>query len=343
MGKNKYPQLIRESGLTIYDLIQPGSELHIDISELEQILTQELIGIDVQNFKGRTRSRSKFLKGKVCEALGYPIPEAFRRGYPKLPGQELDVYAQEKNNLQVWNEQIQFNRRYAILIIDPQGIVSNVRVITGDQLQKYDKSGKLTTKYQAIFRSGTRGLLSEEDTKAIQVHLSKNPPKLFSDSPTSNPKSNSLMSIAEVHRRLSKVEGEVLAIGGTRRLAFHAAICNALGYSGYSDKGTYPDVPGQLIEMKLQMARTIDLGLVLPNSDGPISGITLSGDSVTPMDIRYVIVDASSQDDKYETLKVNKLYVVTGADFFKHFNLMEGKGKNEKLQIHLPKDYFPWL
>jgi hypothetical protein len=329
--------------LTIYEEIQSDSELHIGIEELEEILTQELIGIDVQSFKGRTRSRSKYLKGKVCEALGYPIPEAFRRGYPKLPGQDLDVYGQEKSNLQMWNEEIQPNRRYAILLINQEGVVANVRVLSGEQLRKYDSTGTQTSKFQAIFQPKTNGLLSVEDSESIVPYLSKHPPKSFTNSPTANPEPHSLLSIAEVYKRLSVIEGQILGFGGTRRLDFHATACKALGYNEYSDKGTFPDIPGQLLELKLQTARTIDLGLVLPNSTSPIPGIELEGNTVIPKDIRYVIAHADSQNDGYKTLKIKKLYVLTGADFFDHFERMMGKDQNKKRQHLLPEEFFPWL
>ena len=39
-----------------------------------------------------------------------------------------------------------------------------------------------------------------------------------------------------------------------------------LGYSRYEDKGQFPDIRHQLLEVKLQTSPTIDLGLVLPSS-----------------------------------------------------------------------------
>jgi hypothetical protein len=345
MGKNRQVNRIAASRLTIYDELPVDSDLRIESEELEQILRGALTGIDVAHLP--LRSRSKFVKSRVCEAMGYPVPLSFGRTRPRFPGQDLDLYVQQSRNLQVWNEAIQLNRRYAIAILSPKCIINNVHVLSGLDLQKLDKTGKLTSKNQAILRTAEEGRLSVQDTKLLNAQLTKRVGKTLSGLPTDQPNSKSLLSIGEVHRRLKGIEGKVFKYGSAtderiRGFILHEAVCHALGYSTYRDKGTFPDIPAQLLEVKLQTKPTIDLGIVLPDSTEPLEGLELSEKAVSPSDIRYAVFDAAKGDDPI-MFRITKVYLVTGADFFKHFSLMKGKGINTKLQIPLPKEYFPWL
>jgi hypothetical protein len=345
MGKNRQVSRIAASRLTIYDELPVDSDLRIASEELEQLLRKGLKGIDVAHLP--LRSRSKFVKSRVCEIMGYPAPLSFARLRPRFPGQNLDLYIQKSRNLQVWNEAIQLNRRYAIAILSPKGVIVNVHVLSGIDLQKLDKTGKLTSKNQAILRTAEEGRISKQDTKVLYSQLTKRVGKILSGSPTDQPNSKSLLSIGELHRRLKSIEGKDFKYGGVtderlRGVILHEAVCSALGYSAYRDKGIFPDIPAQLLEVKLQTKPTIDLGIVLPNSTEPLEGLKLSGNSISPSDIRYAIFDADSAGG-HSTFRITKVYLVTGADFFKHFSLMKGLGTNAKLQILLPKEYFPWL
>jgi hypothetical protein len=66
-----FPQRIRKSGLTIYDPIIVGSKLWIPAPELEAILGRALRGVNLAALALRTRS--KRVKERVAEALGYPL------------------------------------------------------------------------------------------------------------------------------------------------------------------------------------------------------------------------------------------------------------------------------
>src|SRR5207249_11327266 len=70
----------------------------------------------------------------------FPYTTLFR----SFPGQDLDVYVQKANNLQVWNEKISPTRRYAILRLNQSDEVVNVRVVTGETLAALDATGTLT-------------------------------------------------------------------------------------------------------------------------------------------------------------------------------------------------------
>ena len=94
-------EAIRESGLSIYDPIEIGDpEFWIPTPELEALLSRALKGISFAGLPLRTRS--KVMKGHVCQALGYPVPSMFKKTQPRFPGQLFVTYIQKSNNLQIW-------------------------------------------------------------------------------------------------------------------------------------------------------------------------------------------------------------------------------------------------
>ena len=127
----KIVSAIRSSGLLIYDPLDDRPELFIDHRSLERILNTGLKGL---NLNYPLRTRSKILKSKICEVLGYPVPTRFKKTQPRFPGQNFDTYVQKANNLQIWNEEVADSRRYVVIRVDSMGIVTGVRVITGKAL-----------------------------------------------------------------------------------------------------------------------------------------------------------------------------------------------------------------
>ena len=97
---SEYRKRIQESQLTIYDSLDGSPKLLIPITDLEAILRSSLQGM-LLDFPIRTRS--KYVKSAICEAIGYPVPKSFRKTQPRFPGQDFDVYVQKSNNLQIWN------------------------------------------------------------------------------------------------------------------------------------------------------------------------------------------------------------------------------------------------
>jgi hypothetical protein len=65
----------------------------------------------------------------------------------------------------------------------------------------------------------------------------------------------------------------------------HHAVCSTLGMAEYADTGSFPDVLEQLVEVKLQTAATIDLGLVSPDDSTPLELFP----RVRHCDVRYVV------------------------------------------------------
>lgn len=340
---NDYSKRIRESGLGIYDVISLSDPLfYIPTDALEQILDSGLRAISLAGLPLRTRS--KVVKTEICKALGYPVPRSFMKTQPRFLGQNFDVYTQKSLNLQIWNEDIDPERRYVLIRVDEDDVIRRVKVLTGDQLAIYDNTGTLTTKYQATMRHfGESRLLSRGDTPKIQSLLAQSPSGVRSRLPNSAPTQGEILPIEMVYESLMPLVGTSLprmdALQERNRGAeLHRGVCRHLGYRTYTDDGTYPDILNQLIEIKLQMSPTIDLGLHSPNEEKPFAN--LNGLPLQSADIRYVIFDAGINPDDSSLVRLNCLYIVTGDDFATNFPLFGGKVQNAKMQLPLPLNFF---
>jgi hypothetical protein len=334
-------QLISESGLSIYDLLDPASPIHFDILVLEEHLREQLVG---RGLNYPLRTRAKYSKSYVAEAMGYPIPKTFAKTRPRFLGQNLDVYVQKANNLQIWNEEVDALRRYAIIRVDNASLVSDVRVVTGEALALLDTTGTLTQKYQASRRAIFKGskLVSPEDTDQLRsaLLLADHVDITSGHSPTARPEPGSVLPISRVFEKLQSLIGTKLRYGRLdqerkRGAVLHCLASQALGYQSYADTGQFPDILNQALEVKLQTLSTIDLGLVSPDSESPAQEV---GEGIRHRDVRYAVFFASRIGDA--ELGLDEVVVVTGEEFFTEFQRFEGKVTNKKIQIPLPSDFF---
>jgi hypothetical protein len=334
---------IRDSGLSIYDLVDIADTKHwIPDHALETILTQKLAGVLLAGLPNRTRS--KVAKQKVCEALGYPIPKSFKRTKPRFLGQNFDVYTQKANNLQVWNDEVDAFRRYAIIQISEMGLITKVKVISGTILAALDNTGTLTQKYQARYTPASEPaeLVTPLDTfqllRLIKTGFQPSP-RL---SPASGPQVNQIIPIRDIFKSLSSLIGKSFPDAGSdqernRGGALHKLACQALGYKLYQDDGQFPDIRNQLVEVKLQTAQTIDLGLVTPSSAATLPLPSLNGLEIRHCDIRYAIFHGVIEGGM---VRLARLSVTMGEGFFARFPQFQGKVINRKLQIPLPANFF---
>jgi len=333
---NKYYDSIKNSGLTIYDSVP--NDLFIPNDDLEIILREGLKGLSTEGLPIRTRS--KVVKSKICEILGYPTPKTFLKTQPRFFGQNFDTYIQKSDNLQIWNEEITPARRY-VLIREENNVLTNVVVITGNQLANYDTTGTLTQKFQAKLYTNDIGgaLYSRFDTEIIRNFVTtdyKLPKLLYS--PTDYPIVENLLSIKSIYEKLKSLIGLSFKNPGidqerTRGAFLQKAVSKILGYKIHEDNGQFPDVVNQLLELKLQTSPTIDLGLVTPSSTD-FCNFTLCNQKIRHCDIRYAVFDAKIEHDN---VVIKGIYLTTGEDFFNHFQQFSGKTVNRKIQIPLPK------
>lgn len=337
-------QRIQDSGLNIYDLIEEGDKrLWLTNPELEKLLDYKLIGISLRGLP--LRSRSKKVKSDVCASLGYPIPKSFKKTQPRFPGQKFDTYIQKSNNLQIWNEDLDLNRRYVLIKLNEVDVVSKIRVVLGRTLAPLDKTGTQTQKYQARLQEPEKiyELISYTDTANIiglcgnQEHID-----LSSHSSNDDPINGKLLPISAVYKKLKLLVGVKFSNPGidqerNRGAALHQLVCEALGFSICKDSGQFPDIRNQLLEVKLQTSPTIDLGLVPPDSTNPLDIYHLNFIPIRHCDVRYAIFYGKIEDG---LVKITNLIVTNGIDFFDRFPRFEGKGLNKKIQIRLPQNFF---
>lgn len=337
---------ISSSGVSIYDELGADDPRYFDTHSLEMILLNRLRGL---TWAYPIRTRAKVAKTAVCEALGYPVPRSFKKTQPRYPGQDFDLYVQKSNNLQIWNEEVAPNRRYVLIRLNSADEVVGVRVLTGEEVARFDRTGTLTSKYQAKRRDdrvadhGPVVLASEADTSRFHKVLvptgALSETTLQSLSPVAAPKRSATFSISGLVNRLGGLIGTTTSDPGldqerNRGAELHRAVCGALGLGSYADHGQFPDIKCQALEVKLQTSPTIDLGLVSPDSEERIDGL----EPLRHCDMRYAVFYGENTDP--ETIMLTGLVVVTGADFFTEFRRFGGLVQNRKLQIPLPEYLF---
>ncbi len=339
----RYFDAIRASGLGLYDAIAiDDRRLWIPTSQLEALIDCGLRGLRLAGLPLRTRS--KVVKTRVCEVLGYEAPASFKRTRPRFPGQMFDVYIQKSDNLQIFNEDIAASRRYVIVRVSEADVVTRVRVVTGDRLAQLDTTGTLTHKYQARCIPGRdkAELICAQDTRGLRPLVAPAVDLRQVTAPTLLPVAREILSIDAVFARLSPLLGRRFPNAGAdqernRGAALHALVCKALGYRHYQDDGKFPDVRHQLLEVKLQTSPTIDLGLVAPDSTALLDMPAINRYRIRHCDVRYAVFHAAIVNGQVE---LRHLFVTTGEAFFTRFARFGGKGRNAKLQIPLPRNFF---
>lgn len=339
----RYVAAIRGRGLSIYDPIAIGDpDVWIPTPELQALLNDGLRGVSLAGLPLRTRS--KVVKSRVCEVLGYPVPSSFKKTRPRFPGQLFDTYTQKSNNLQVWNEELSASRRYVLIRVSEGDVITRVKVVTGDALALLDTTGTLTRKYQAscIPDTQTTELITAKDTARLLPFVRSDVDLSRITSPVLHPAAGCILPIRELFARLTTLVGKRFPDVGAdqernRGAALHRLVCKALGYSTYQDDGQFPDIRHQLLEVKLQTSPTIDLGLVTPESNEPLDVPMIGRKQIRHRDVRYGIFYGAVDNG---TIEVTHFFLTTGAGFFARFPQFQGKVLNAKLQIPLPADFF---
>jgi hypothetical protein len=346
-----YAQNIQGSQLSIYDPIDPQDKaLWIPRAELEALLNAGLSQFSLQGLPIRTRS--KVVKQQICKILGYPVPRTFKKTQPRFIGQDFDVYIQKSNNLQIWNEDIQPDRRYVLVRVSAEDLIERVKVVTGDVLERLDTTGTLTQKYQARLSVGVEPaeLIVEKDTLPLQKLFDQNQAdRKTADRATGNqaistdtPIPQNLLPIAELFERLKPLVGQEFEDAGydqerNRGAILHRLVCRQLGYEQCPDDGRFPDIRNQLLEIKLQTSSTIDLGLVRPNSEALLAMPEINGLRIRHCDVRYALFYGRTDGNM---VVLSHFFLTTGAAFFSRFQQFQGQVVNRKIQIPLPKDFF---
>lgn len=339
----KRAESIRDQGLDIYTSVEAvDPDLFFPDKELAVYLEFALHG---RELGGPIRTRSKLAKQMVASALGYGTPASFKRTRPRFPGQDLDIHVQQDNNLQIWNQDISPEQRYVLIRPDSNDIVQTVRVVRGQQLALWDRTGTLTSKFQAKRRSGRAEslLVSSSDTELFIRTFDPNPLPggvLLETLSSRPPMTGLVMPIDQVFERVTNVIGTRLQAtrpsqDRIRGELLQQRISDELGIGEYANFGQWPDIVSQALEVKLQTSPTIDLGLILPNDRARARAL---GPPIRHCDARYVIVYGGALETG--EVELHTVVVSTGADFFEEFVQFGGLVQNHKRQIRLPSDLF---
>lgn len=235
--------LVADLDVDIYDPLTNHSEAVYTTTELEALLGQALRG---QVFDAPIRTRAKLAKQAAAEALGYPVPKSLRKTKPRFPGQDLDVFVQQSDNLQIWNDEVSPTRRYAIIGLDADSRVQAVRVVEGTDLAPFDRTGTLTSKYQAKRIGGRTGsaLVAPRDTSEFIHELAPvtdlKDSTLQSMCPADQPAYGRVFTVETLYHRLQSLVGRGLPYSRSERQRgefLHRAVCEELGLGSYSDTG----------------------------------------------------------------------------------------------------------
>lgn len=332
-------EAIRQSGRSIYDSLADRPELVLSIDEIETLLRHEIIG---QVIPGAVKTRAKLAKERVTEALGYPVPSSFKSVRPRLQNQRLEVAVQLSDNLQIWNQaEIEPTHRFALLRPDRDARIVAVKVLSGDAIAALDRTGKLTSKFQASRKTGQAGsiLVSFADTARMSRLLA--PIDGGTGQMTSEPPvEGGVIPVVEVFNRLSQIVGMTIPDPGVlqdrqRGESVQQLVAAALRSGPYRNFGQWPDIRSQAIEVKLQLAHTVDLGLVLPSSEAAAEDL---GHDLRHCDVRYAVFYAERVSET--EIQIVSLVLSTGRDFFDEFMQFGGNISNSKLQMPLPRDLF---
>ena len=373
----QYVEAIRQSGLTIYHPVESGDpDLWIPTSILEQLLNAELSGVSLVGLPLRTRS--KRVKQLICRALGYPVPSSFKKTRPRFPGQLFDTYVQKSNNLQVWNEDIAPTRRYVIVRVSSNDVVTRVKVIRGAALATLDKTGTLTQKYQARLIPGSVAteLVAELDTELLRsvvradataratAHIvnPSRPAQLIADMdmvsgrsnlqtgidlgrwtrPVDLPQIDRLLPIRQIYEKLRSLIGCSFPDSGYDQERNRGAALHRL-VCECLEYAEYLD-DGQFPDVRHQLLE-VKLQTSATIDLGlvcPDSEEALDMPKIEGQQIRHCDVRYALfyAETDGQMVTITHFFLTTGEKFFTRFPQFQGSVTNKKLQIPLPPDFF---
>lgn len=296
---------------------------------------------------------------KVALKDDYEVLPKRGKGVPRLLAELVDTYiitTGKSYNLQVWNRFP--NSGLAIIrynngeIISPSDIrfifvkidtinekIDSIIILTPTYIEnKFGVFGKPTIKNQLLVSEKERTKIITGDKVDFRpdtfniVSISQKAYKV----PTSlaqNFNTTDVLSLDIIKTVVAdKLIGTILDGGDTktRGQALERKVLDLLGYGEDSKLvGGYPDVPNQLLEVKVQDTQTIDLGLYSPQFNEPIAGV----DGCTTEDVRYLIALTNAKSHIVEGVILS-----SGLRLGDRFSYVSDK--SFKCQRSIPMDFF---
>ena len=339
----------------------PSNDTLYTTSELE-ISLMKLVGTKIpQNIT--IVQRKHWITYEVLKLLGYRKPLGLRtkeakENKPKFRHQLMDIFIQKHNNLQVWNyipyTKERSNCRYVIFKVDDERILGLI-VVTGKDIKDWDRTSTRTIKWQATIRDRTKRealgkiILSKSDPILSKFNLNENLKPIESRIREirelqkerqfllkSSPNPKFMVTIRELGVLLEPLLNTKMKLASEKLIgqSFQELVARELGYGfregSSKNSGQFPDITHQLIETKIQISPTIDLGHHLPISNKLLS-FRWNKNQITPRDIRYVIALASKTE---EYVEVEGIIITSGEEFERFFSICEGT--SFKVQMIIP-------
>jgi len=294
---------------------------------------------------------------------GYEIVPPKKKGIPKIVREFIDTYivtSGSSYNLQVWNripasktllikyesgESLKCNDvRFVMTKVDIETKkVSCVIIATPEYIVKtFGKFGKPTIKHQLLISSKIRRDIYDSESKIMFFKDSKKlsylirhdfePPKV---NMVEEAKSNEVLAIELIKTIVAeKLIGYKLASGTTknRGQALERKVLELLGYKPIKSDllfGAFPDIPNQLLEVKVQDTQTVDLGKFSPEKEE----IVFHDLNITTFDIRYLIALTNP-----ETSIIEGVILSSGEKLGEVFSYVSDQ--SYKCQRSIPMDFF---
>jgi len=292
-----------------------------------------------------------------------------KKGVPKMLRELIDTYTVTSGlsyNLQVWNripycktvlvkydsgESLKCdNVRYIFVKIDSvKNIISSIIILTADYIEShFGKFGKPTIKHQLLISNKARNQIYLSDSKILSYPDSKKLSYFITDtyknpdsSIANEPSIQNLYSIKLLTEMVAKkLIGKKLDNSATknRGQALERLTLELLGYKMRDFEklvGGFPDIPNQLLEVKVQDAQTVDLGRFTPEKEE----VVVEENNLTTFDVRYLIALTNPKTDIIEGIilapgeKLGEIFTYVSDVSFKcqrtipmsFFNLLDGQ------------------
>lgn len=256
---------------------------------------------------------------KIADKNDFEIIPLKKKGVPKLLACLADSYivtTGDNYNLQVWNRfpntlnvlvkykkddtNIKCNDIRLILVqIDTENQKIKTIVVATPQyiVDHFGAFGVPTMKYQLIITDAKRKEITRhylkclffDDTPKMSSHTQKNYFSITDDISTS-PQSGKLLSLDVIKDKVvNSLLGKKLTTADTKKRGqeLERLVATLLGYQVDDTLvGGYPDIPNQLLEIKVQDSPTVDLGKYSPSNPVVID----TNLDITTEDVRYLIV-----------------------------------------------------
>lgn len=281
-------------------------------------------GANIRKLIARKLEKNGLPEGANTDEFEIVPPK--KKGVPKMLREFIDTYTVtscKSYNLQVWNripncktilvkydsgESLKSDDvRHVFVKIDiEKSIISAIVILSVDYIEShFGQFGKPTIKHQLLISNKARNqiysselkILSYPDSKKLSYLVTntyKEPDNLIANDPCIQ----TLYSIKLLVDILAnKLIGKKLDNNSTktRGQALERMTLELLGYKVADNEtlvGGFPDIPNQLLEVKVQDTQTVDLGRFTPEKEE----VVVAENNLTTFDVRYLIALTNPQN-----------------------------------------------